>query len=64
MKPGGAFGLNASAATHIDLEREKRSAEQLFAERPWDHGAEADALIAERALLRAGRIEREEELHG
>jgi hypothetical protein len=40
---------------------EKRRADEALAERPWCHGAEADAIMAERALRRAGEIERVEE---
>jgi hypothetical protein len=52
---------NERAAERLRLEREKRRADDAFRERSWDHGLEADAIMAERALRRAAEIEREEE---
>ena len=49
------------AAKHPDVVEEYERAQEAFRARRWDHTSEADSLIAERALERAARIEREEE---
>jgi hypothetical protein len=52
---------NERAAERLRLERAKRRAAEALRARPWDHGSETDAIMAERALRRAGEIERIEE---